>query len=375
MANKIWVPRTDDYIENTTNIIKIGGTPTYYWEQIDDTPDPDTAHPNGYDDATTHIGWVGNADYSARWGLDVDGGGSPNASVPTGSTSISVTIYYRVHLQTGKQTPHFKAGIKSNTTDSYDTERGATGAYASYEKTYSTNPDGGGAWTPATVNAISFIALGHGSASAVCKLTQTYAVVTYTPAVGSESASESASPSASPSSSPSASPSASPSSSISASASESASPSVSPSSSPSSSPSASPSAGYQDYTRGNYATLPTDDADLETAYSAQDITDVATKDDVRVSQGAIDQFAIHQYKDFAGNSGTLEWEGQTNCAAFLSTVYLQIYNRNTTEWETLDSDDTTAADTDFTLTANVADFTNYKDGNGIISSRIYQEAI
>jgi hypothetical protein len=207
----------------------------------------------------------------------------------------------------------------------------------------------------------------------------------------SPSASVSLSPSASPSSSqsPSSSASLSPSSSISLSpsASESRSPSASislspsasqsPSSSVSSSPSPSPSQGYQAFTRGSYAALPTDTADLETDYSAQDETDVATKNDVRVLQAATGEYAIHQYKNFVGNASTanLEWEGQTNVAPSTSTVYLQIYNHNTSEWETVDSDNSSAVDTDFSLTAVIASLTNYRDASLIMSCRVYQYAV
>jgi hypothetical protein len=190
----------------------------------------------------------------------------------------------------------------------------------------------------------------------------------------SPSASPSESPSISPSLSPSASPSISPSESPSISPSSSLSPSESPSISPSESPS--PSAGYQGYTRGDYNILPSNDADLENVYSSQDKTDVSTKDDVRVDQTATDEFAIHQFKDYVGAvvSCTLEWEGQSDLAPSSSIVTLQIYNRDTSEWDTVDSDNTTGADTDFILTANIADLTDYKDENSVISCRVYQES-
>lgn len=201
----------------------------------------------------------------------------------------------------------------------------------------------------------------------------------------SSSPSSSQSPSSSPSVSESRSPSSSQSPSSSVSVSESRSTSLSPSVSQSRSislstslsPSATPSAGVQIYTRGNYASLPANDADLETDYSAQDLTDVATNNNVRVLQAATGEHAIHQFKDNVEDAGsaTLTWEGQTNTAASLSTVYLQIYNRNTTEWATVDSDNTSSANTDFTLTAQIADLTNYKDGNAMISCRVYQLAV
>lgn len=137
----------------------------------------------------------------------------------------------------------------------------------------------------------------------------------------------------------------------------------------------SPSVGYSLYTRGDYATLPTTDGALETAYSASDVTNVSTKNDVRVSQTATSQYAIHQFKDYVGSSAncTLEWEGQTDYAPSASTVYLQIYNQTTDAWTTVDSDNASAADTDFTLTADIADLTNYKDGQDLISCRVYQD--
>lgn len=120
--------------------------------------------------------------------------------------------------------------------------------------------------------------------------------------------------------------------------------------------------------------MPANDNDLEVIYSAQDVIDVATKDDVRVAQTAMQQTAIHQFKDHVGTytSCTLECELQSTLAPSASTIYLQIYNRDTTTWDTVDSDNSTGADTDFILIANVADLTNYKDGNNVISCRTYQ---
>jgi len=113
--------------------------------------------------------------------------------------------------------------------------------------------------------------------------------------------------------------------------------------------------------------------DLEISYAAQDYTDVADKNDVRVGQTATTEYAIHQFKDYAtGSNITLEWEGQSNLAPSTATVYLQIYNRITSTWTEVDKDELTGADTDFVLTADIPDITNYKDGNSIISCRVYQ---
>lgn len=159
----------------------------------------------------------------------------------------------------------------------------------------------------------------------------------------------------------------------------SASPSVSLSVSPSVSPSIlpSPSEGYTAYTRGDENSLPANDTDLETNYSEQDVIDVATNNDVRVAQTGAGQFMTHQYKDFIGsNAVALTWEGQTTLGPSSSTAFFQIYNRNTTTWETtVDSDNTSSANMDFILTGNIADLTNYKNASSVISCRVYQEAI
>jgi len=193
-------------------------------------------------------------------------------------------------------------------------------------------------------------------------------------AVESESESASGSKSGSASGSRSLSQSASVSASGSASGSKSESKSLSPSGSGSKSESASPSVGYEGYTRGDEADLPANDTDLETPYTPQDYLDVDTNDGVRVEQTATQQYMIHQFKDFVGdaNACTLEWEGQTSLAPTSSTVYLQIYNQLTTTWDEVDTDGASSADTDFTLTGIVADTTNYKDTQKIISCRVYQ---
>ncbi len=152
------------------------------------------------------------------------------------------------------------------------------------------------------------------------------------------------------------------------------SPSVSPSESLSPSISPSPSPGWVDYTRGDEAVLPTNVLDLETAYTAEDYVKVSIKDNIYVDQTATSEYAIHQYKDFASASDRciIEWEGKTNCSPTLSTIYLQIFNKNTPAWETIDSDNSSFEDTNFVLTASIPDLTNYKDASNVITCRVYQ---
>ena len=131
------------------------------------------------------------------------------------------------------------------------------------------------------------------------------------------------------------------------------------------------------YTRGDYLALPADDADLEVTYTIPEIDKLSLNDGIEVCQTATQEYMIHQFKDFVDGNVTcqLNWNGQSTLAPSASTVYLQIYNHTTTTWFTADFDDTTAADTDFDLIANIADLTDYKDGSNIISCRVYQLAL
>lgn len=128
------------------------------------------------------------------------------------------------------------------------------------------------------------------------------------------------------------------------------------------------------YSRGNYAELPTNDDDLETMYSPQDVIDVATNDTIRVLQAGTGQYVIHQFKNFTGIaiSASPTWDGQTNLAPGASPVILEIYNQVSGLWEEIDRDDSSPIDTDFTLTAGVADLGNYKNTQQVVSCRVYQ---
>jgi len=124
--------------------------------------------------------------------------------------------------------------------------------------------------------------------------------------------------------------------------------------------------------------LPGNDDDLETSYSEQDMLDVADDDEVYVDQTASGGlYAIHQFKVYAGSQDTVTVyiDAQTDKSPVTNPVYLQIYNRNTNEWETIDTDDFSEVDTDFVLTAQILDLTDYKDENTVIACRVYQESV
>lgn len=195
----------------------------------------------------------------------------------------------------------------------------------------------------------------------------------------SPSASQSPSSSVSASRSPSASvsPSHSVSSSSSLSPSHSVSLSASPSSSTSASASPSPSVGYSSHSRGNYVSLPLNTFDLETLYSPDEETQVSKRDDLGVGQPASGQFAIHQFKILIGTTPfvQVEWEGHSDLAPLDAPVYLQIYNTSTNLWETVDNNSVADENIDFELEKKLRDTTNYKDGSGILTARVYQLSI
>lgn len=130
------------------------------------------------------------------------------------------------------------------------------------------------------------------------------------------------------------------------------------------------------YTRGSYISLPSDDTDLAIPYNVDDIADVAADDTDMVGQLATSQIAIHQFKQqMNGTGGIINAVAQVTIPCSTSTTYLQIYNRQSEPpaWDTIDSDNATGANTDFTLSATVADLTDYKDENNIVACRVYQE--
>lgn len=131
------------------------------------------------------------------------------------------------------------------------------------------------------------------------------------------------------------------------------------------------------YTKQDIASLPADDTDLSGAFTAQNYTDVATDDNNYVTQSSVGQYAMFLFKDQNTYKAgcKITWKGKSDYACSSSTVFLQMYNRTTTEWTTVDSDDATAANTEFTLTYTLSDPTNYVDASFWVACRVYQRAL
>jgi len=135
---------------------------------------------------------------------------------------------------------------------------------------------------------------------------------------------------------------------------------------------------YVQYYSRKAGAAPADDADLTTKFTTEEDWDLKLEDGIRISQTAsATNSAIFQFKDVipGKNVAVLTWHGQTDVAGSDSTIYLQAYNRTTTTWVTITSNNTVAANTDFTLTGTISGLTNYLDADGLISCRVYQTAI
>jgi len=124
--------------------------------------------------------------------------------------------------------------------------------------------------------------------------------------------------------------------------------------------------------------LPADDTDLENTFIWSEYNDVATDDDTYVQQCATDENTIFLFKDqHTNNTDAIQpyWKGKTSIAPSQSTVYLQVYNRITPGWETVDSDNATAADTEFVLQADIqTNLSDYYDASNWVAFRVYQMA-
>jgi hypothetical protein len=121
--------------------------------------------------------------------------------------------------------------------------------------------------------------------------------------------------------------------------------------------------------------VPTDDSLLANSYSSTDFSNVASDDST--------------YKDFAGTNYlvekgwvyntnntdqiTMTWNGKSTLAPSSRTVYLQIYNFTTPGWETIASNSSAAANTDFTLTGTQStSLSNYYTTGNRVAVRVYQ---
>jgi len=238
-----------------------------------------------------------------------------------------------------------------------------------------------GGWTPTDAQDGCFYVYGDIISSA--SISPSFSASSSQSASISPSASLSGSPSASQS--PSGSTSASESKSASSSQSKSQSPSSSGSASTSPSASVSPSVsssqapGEGFYSKVATVTLPVNKDNLAILYGEDDERDVSTDDGVRVRlTGESGQYLIHQYRIVNTNnrdSIKVKVNLQSTLAPTSSPVHLQIWNVTGSLWETLTSNNTTGANTDFDLESTIiSNLSDYYDSDLEIALRVYQVA-
>ena len=134
----------------------------------------------------------------------------------------------------------------------------------------------------------------------------------------------------------------------------------------------------KNYTKGFGASLPTDNSDLGTAFTGTDFNNVAVDDSsYSTEQVTSPNFSIFEFKNRNTDNVdqiVVNWKGKTDLDPAHSPVYLQIYNYNSSSWETLTFNNSATVGTDFTLASTKTNsLSNYYDGSFWVTCRVYQE--
>lgn len=132
------------------------------------------------------------------------------------------------------------------------------------------------------------------------------------------------------------------------------------------------------YTREAKASLPSDKNDLAIIYTTPEEGDVYYSDTAYVAlSGSTSNYLLHQYKKQNDNRHDrikVRIDLKSSYAPTSSTVYLQIWNGITNSWETLDSNATYAADTEFSLYGDVTEtsYYDFRESFAEVAFRVYQ---
>lgn len=133
---------------------------------------------------------------------------------------------------------------------------------------------------------------------------------------------------------------------------------------------------YDDYSREDLVALPTTDNTLATRYTGSERSDVATDDDTTYVPQAGFGYLVHEFKHKHSTTNatiTPICNLKTTLATTSQPVYLQIFNQDSGLWETIDMENTVAANTDFTLTATVStNLPDYYTAGNWVTCRVYQ---
>jgi len=105
-------------------------------------------------------------------------------AVPSGATDISVTVHYISKKSGALGSPAFTPFLRFSSTDNDGSAQSLTTSYVEYSEAIS--KPGGGDWTVAEVNGISWEAGGLHNGSGNNRCTQLWVVISYTPAATSK---------------------------------------------------------------------------------------------------------------------------------------------------------------------------------------------
>lgn len=135
---------------------------------------------------------------------------------------------------------------------------------------------------------------------------------------------------------------------------------------------------YLDYTYAAKASLPANAADVAGTFNAVQYSNVVGDDgDYFINSGPL--YVLGQYKVRHNNntdSPTFLWRGRSTVAATTNPILLQVFNQNSSAWETQVTNNSVRADTDFQMTASVtANIANYYDSKNNVTWRVYQQVV
>ena len=124
--------------------------------------------------------------------------------------------------------------------------------------------------------------------------------------------------------------------------------------------------------------LQTTDIQLTTLFTEAEYTAVSTNNEEYVEQSITSTYATFLFKNQHPTQieFTLLWNGQSSISPKVRSVYLQVWNIDDNQWETVDEENNTDPNTDFNLTAVIeSDLAHYFNADGWIACRVYQREV
>ena len=138
------------------------------------------------------------------------------------------------------------------------------------------------------------------------------------------------------------------------------------------------SATNKKYSKDSVASLSSTTTDLTYFLDSEGYDDVGTNDsdlDAITSSSSIPVFLFDRKHTNNTDEISISWNGSTTVACDTKAVYLQVYNNNSSTWETFASSTTCSANEDFTLSYNITtNPNNYYDANYWNYIRVYQDS-